>query len=111
MKNHSTQIPLELAASYDLAGDEGSLLVLNANLGYAFELNKKGAAGFVAYHGLENHTVPVPIVSHPGGGNVFNIGFGGKYFYKQYEMALSYDYYLRDKSRMHMVTGNFGLTF
>lgn len=111
VKNHSTTMPLRLSATYDIAGDDESLFTVNADLGYAYEFNSKGAEGRVGYAGLGGMVAPVSIASRAPGRHLFSVGLGGKYLYKQYEFGLNYEYTWRNQHRSHLLLGSFGLNF
>lgn len=110
VKNHSTQLPLEVSVSYDVLGDDDQLLTFFGTVGYAYEFNNTGAEGRIAYGGLGN-LGSVDIVSRQPGRHVLNLGLGAKYYYNQYEFGLSYDYTNRKKYNSHNIIGNFGIAF
>lgn len=110
ISNHSTTLPVDLTVSYDMLGDEDSLLTLFGNAGYAYEFNNAGATGRISYMGLGN-VGTVGVVSRHPGRHLLNVGGGAKYFYKQYEFGVSYDYVNRKKYNSHNFVGNVGIVF
>ena len=110
VKNHSAAIPLELAVSYDFVNTPESLFSVDVKLGYAYELNNKGADGFIHYDGL-NGIGPVKIVSNVPGRHLLNIGAGIKYVVGGLELGASYDYLRKNKYDAHVGSVSAGLSF
>lgn len=111
IRNHSATIPLNLGISYNMPTEEGSLLTLTGNVGYAYELNNDGASGNINYSGLVNQMGPVKIARRAPGQHLFNIGLRGKYYFRQYELGLGYDYVGKKKYNSHTFSLNGGVSF
>lgn len=111
IKNHSASIPLNLSLSYNMPGEDGSLLTLTGDVGYAYELNNDGASGNIDYDGLNGHVGSVKIARRSPGQHLFNIGLRGKYYFRQYEVGMGYDYVGKRKYNAHTLTLNAGVSF
>lgn len=110
VSNYSLTTPIEVAVRYNVFGDEDQLFTVFGNIGYAYEFNNSGPEGTITYGGLE-HLGRVHIVSRHPGRHILNVGLGAKYYYKQYEFGLGYEYTGRTKYNSHHFQGNFGVVF
>ena len=110
VKTHSTSVPLNLAAHYDVFADDDSLVTFGANVGYAYEFNDEPGKGRIQYGGLK-HLGSVGIVGRNPGRHLFNLGVGGNYLYKQFEFGARYNYTVQNKLESHSLYGSFGINF
>lgn len=110
VKNWSAVVPVEVAASYDIVGDEKQLLTVSGTLGYAYDMHGANATGVTGYDGL-GMLGNVDIVGDKIGRNIFHLGLGLRYYYKRFEFGLDYDYYTRSKFSSQNVTATLGMGF
>lgn len=108
---HSLSLPVNLAVSWDVFGDDDTLLTLTGKAGYAYEFHNKGAKGDFRYAGLENLLNPVSAASRKPGKHTLNLGVSGRYLYKNYEFGFGYDYVGRKKYNSHSLSISAGLNF
>lgn len=111
IKNSTAMIPVELAFSYDVLGDDDQLFSITGRVGYAYDFGHKGAKGKISYGGLTGILGQVGIASRDEGRHVFNAGFAGRYYYRNYEFGLMYDYTGRRKQNTHSLSLEAGISF
>lgn len=110
MKNHSTSVPVELAASYDVVNTCDSTLNLNASVGYSYNFDDDGIEGDINFNGLGG-VGSLRASGRELGHHALNVGAGMKYTYKNLDFGVRYDYFAKSDYDAHRLVGTVGLSF
>ena len=110
MKNHSTSLPVELAASYCVRTGDDSALTVNANVGYSYNFRDDGVEGNIFMSGLGGATA-LRATGRESGRHTFNVGTGLKYTRNRFDCGVKYDYYGKADYNAHRVVGTVGVSF
>lgn len=110
MKNHSTSLPVELAASYDIVTGDDSKLTLNGNVGYSYNFHDDGVDGNIFMNGLSSGTA-LRATGREAGKHTFNVGAGVRYTCNRFDFGVKYDYYGKADYDAHRVMGTVGISF
>ena len=109
-KNRGMFLPVEVTAQYDIHLGEQGKVRLEANAGYAYNFKKNGLNGSIDYYDL----APASSVNIHGRDNArhsWKVGGAARFQYRNFEMAVKYDYQGRSDYNAHRVMGTIGLDF
>ena len=110
LKQDVTEMPIDLAFTYDVLRDCNRKLSLSANVGWAYAFDDDGPETSFRYNGIANSPL-VDVEGRKPGRHTFKTGAGVRYLVRRFEVAVDYDYRRRADFDAHGVYGSFGIRF